>query len=178
MQEKYFGGKINKIRKFTIKLRSNIILRSCKGMIKENDLVIDIGCGNGFMSNIIKEKFKCRMEGYDIKNTLEYDMPFIDVDNVPDKYYDIALIIDTLHHIPFEDQIKLVNKAKRISKKVIIFESKTSFVNWLSDLLETEMIVTNTTRKLNEWEDALVGFKYTFVRKPFYYPIIHYLFVK
>lgn len=107
------------------KSRAVKIASRLNSFIKKGDKVLDIGLGNGFVAQKIKEHYDVYMEGVDvidyneakIKNTI-YDglhLPF------KDKSFDCVLILQTLHHCT--DQIQVLREAKRVSKKrVIIME--------------------------------------------------------
>ncbi|MEK6808760.1 MAG: class I SAM-dependent methyltransferase [Nanoarchaeota archaeon] len=105
--------------------RSENVVKQFKGLIDENDTVLDVGLGNGIIADYIKKVFKANIEGVDvvdynetdIKNTI-YDGLYLPFAN---NSYDCVLILETLHHCT---DFKLVLKeAKRVVKKrVIIME--------------------------------------------------------
>jgi len=62
--------------KHTCTIRGKILLNAFDDWIKQDDKVLDIGCGNGEMAKIIKGKYHCHIEGTDIMNFLSYKIPF------------------------------------------------------------------------------------------------------
>ncbi len=175
---------MNILRKITHSLRANIIINNYKNIIKPNHRVIDIGTDSGFIANKIKKAFNCEVECCDITNNLKYDMQFHLINDskigVADKSFDIAMLNDTLHHVPLDSQIKLIKEAERISKKVLIFEAKINFVVWITDKLDElkGMPCPMAHRDINEWKTVLHDFTYKKVKKPIYYPITNYIFIK
>lgn len=104
--------------------RAGKIVDMFEGQIKEGQSVIDIGMGNGLIASIVKKRFKADVIGADVIDYNESDitMKIFDGKNLPfkDNEFDVAIIIETLHHC--DDPIQILREAKRVAKKVIILE--------------------------------------------------------
>jgi SAM-dependent methyltransferase len=86
--------------------------------------ILDLGCGSGIFGKKIKEKFKKEIVGIDIVDKRVYDIPFkiYDGKKIPFEkdYFDLVIISFVLHHA--QDPISLLKEAKRVGKRIIIFE--------------------------------------------------------
>lgn len=93
----------------------------------------DIGCGIGFHSNLLKEKYRnTSFIGVDFsKATIEYlknnttifDELFLCSSKklpITDKYFDIAISMENLEHLYYEDVIDALYELKRTGKYIII----------------------------------------------------------
>ncbi len=95
-----------------------------KNMPKNRDCVLDIGCGSGLLTNVLRKHFK-KAIGIDVssemiqvaKNTCK-NCEFICSDanklNFPDAYFDMVVSQHTFHHL---DREKASNEVKRVLKK-------------------------------------------------------------
>jgi ubiquinone/menaquinone biosynthesis C-methylase UbiE len=175
---------MNLFRKFTHSIRAGVIIDNYKDIIKPHHKVIDIGCDTGYMAKKIGDKLFCKIECADIVNNLEYDMPFYLIKDfkmdIPDKKFDIAMINGVLHHVGLNDQLKLIKEVERISKEIVIFEDQFNFVVGIMDALNKleGMPCPLAHRNLQDWRRLLKDFDYIPVRKPLYYPVRNYIFVK
>jgi len=102
-------------------------IRKLAGYIKENDKVLDSGCGNGRFYELTKEK-KADYYGIDFSEKLieicqkkyplarfqkagGFQLPF------PDNFFDKVFSISVLHHIPSKElQTKFLEESKRVLK--------------------------------------------------------------
>ena len=169
---------------FTQKYRSRIVTKAISSFLSEDKNVLDIGCGNGVVSYEIKKHFNCRLCGTDIQNYLKRNIKFRKIRggyilNFDNKEFDIGLIIEVLHHIPFDMQIRLVKEALRVCSEVLIIEDKPTSVAKIIDYLinkihNTKMPITLTFRAKEEWADLFnennMPFKFYNVKTDFYYP--------
>jgi 2-polyprenyl-3-methyl-5-hydroxy-6-metoxy-1,4-benzoquinol methylase len=122
--------------------------------------IIDIGCGTGHLSKILKD------EGYDIvaidiKNRIQVrDIEPIVYDglHVPslDNAYDVALLMTVLHHT--SNPFAIIEEALRVAKRVIIIEDiyDTVFEKYKTFLLDSifnfEFFThPHSNKKDNEW---------------------------
>jgi len=97
--------------------------------IEPNDLVLDIGCGNGALTYDLSKKAK-RIIGIDLnkKNIKiaeeKYFAPNIkyiigDVtENLPDERFDAIILSNVLEHI--ENRIEFLEKIKKMAPKILI----------------------------------------------------------
>jgi len=175
---------------FTVKLRSKYVINAIRPFIIRNDKVLDIGCGNGLISRIIEEQLHCNLVGTDIINYLEKDIKFKlmeAVNKLPfkDKEFDVGLLIDTLHHIPYYHQLGIIKEAMRVCKVVLIFEIKPTWFAKTWDVLinpihNKDMPIPVAMRDEYSWNNLLFTDKikpeYYPIKTPFWYPETRYLF--
>ena len=170
------------VRHHTFNMRLNTINEKCNGKINENSKVVDIGCWDGYLTKEIKNKFNCDMHCADVIKKLNYDMPFVYIVDFKTPYenkeFDVALLIDTLHHVKKDDQAKLIKEAERIAKNVLIFESGGFFAPFIDIVLNTFTNMSNplSFRSLEEWIKFLPNYYCYKIDKPFYYPLKQYFF--
>ena len=93
-----------------------------KNYIKKGESILDIGSGNGTILKQIGKDCDVKIQGIDIIDYKEIDIPFklFDGKTIPfkDKSFDNVLIIQTLHHC--DDPIRILKESVRVSKKKII----------------------------------------------------------
>jgi SAM-dependent methyltransferase len=104
--------------------------------------VLDLGCGSGIFGKKFKEKFKKEVLGIDIVDKRVCQIPFKLYDGqtipFPENYFDLVLISFVLHHT--ENPISILKEAKRVGKRIIIFEDLAEgifgkfycFLHWMS----------------------------------------------
>ena len=104
--------------------------RSVVKMVKEGAHVIDIGCGDGSLLDVLREVRKVRGDGVelDIERYEEaiadgHDMLFDDVDEngiecAPDGHYDTAVVSDTLQEV--KNPRGLLHEALRIADEAVV----------------------------------------------------------
>jgi len=96
----------------------------CQGFIKEGSKILDLGCGSGIAAKNFQDFFKAKVIGVDVKDNRLVKIPFkiIDGKNLPfeDNSFDVVLINYVLHHC--EDPEVVLKEAKRVAKRIIIFE--------------------------------------------------------
>ena len=176
--------KLGFIRRFTHKQRGKLIIQSYTGIIKSRHKVLDIGCYDGTITKNLQEHFNCDMECADICNFLDYSFKFHFIEDfkivgVEDTTFDIAMINDTLHHIPYENQIRLIKEAQRVSKKVLVFESYGILTKAMDVFMNKgKMEIALSFRKSNEWLKILKDFSEYKVKIPFYYPQKQFCFIQ
>lgn len=179
------------IMQFTLKFRAGIIINAYKDCILKSFKVLSVGCGNGIVDKEIANHFRCKVHGTDVLKYNKTDIPFkkmVEEDQLPykDKEFDIVMFNDVLHHATFEVQEKLLLEARRVSKKILIFEAKPNLKTFIMEKLMNQihnknMNVPNTHRISDEWIRLFKkhDFKYSFelINTPFFYPLTHYKFV-
>jgi 2-polyprenyl-3-methyl-5-hydroxy-6-metoxy-1,4-benzoquinol methylase len=163
------------IRKITHRLRAKILIPKLMKVIKPEESIIDIGANNGIVTNELLHAGFNIQGAADIENSLHYDFDFYPIwqgkINASEKQFDIALLIDVLHHIPKEKQKEIIAEAQRVAKKVVICETLPNwcayFVDWLNSL--KGMPAPYAFRKADEWN----GNNVLFISSPWWYPLKH-----
>jgi len=106
------------------RLAAKRMCQDCKDFIKKGSKILDLGCGSGIVSNEFGKFFKADLLGIDITDQRIEKIRFQVFDGLkipfPENYFDLTLINYVLHHTP--DPVAILKEAKRISKKIIIFE--------------------------------------------------------
>ena len=106
--------------------RAKRVARHILSQIPEGAQVLDIGAGNGLVAKEIAEKRNANITLLDVIdwNTSKFPVKMFDGENIPfkDKEFDVALLVDVVHHSNNEEQ--LVKEALRVAKKVVVLEEK------------------------------------------------------
>jgi len=175
---------------FTLKLRAQHIIKSIMGQIQQGTRMLDIGCGNGVVSDEISKVLGCEIHATDIVNYLRRPLPFklmpgttrLDYD---DGEFELGLMNDMIHHVQSADQMPLIREAMRVCKKLIIFDAEPSRIGFFFDLVlnrihNKDMPVPLTNRPQMEWVSQLSGLGYVCVAnklaKPFpFYPFDNFI---
>ncbi len=145
----------------TLKHRAAMVNVAIAPFIKQGRKVLDIGCGNGVVSDEIRGHFGCVLTGTDIMEYLKRDIPFKkmpDIKTLPfqDREFDTGLLIDVLHHVPFDMQLPLVRETRRVCRDVLIFEVKPTLLAKAVDMAvnlihNAKMPILLTHRTANLW---------------------------
>lgn len=102
--------------------RAKNISAFIKNYIKKGESILDVGSGNGTILNQIEKDCDAKIQGIDVIDYMDTDIPFklFDGKTIPfkDKSFDNVLIIETLHHC--DDPIRILKESVRVSKKKII----------------------------------------------------------
>jgi len=97
----------------------------------ENDAIVDIGCGAGYVLWQLAEQGSCSdLVGVDIVDVRRAPVPeFLRWDGrhipVDDGRFDIAMLNFVLHHVPNQDKPALLEEARRITKRRILIMEDT-----------------------------------------------------
>lgn len=177
--------------KTTVLIRSKYLINSCKqlGIINKSDKVLDVGCGNGIMGTEIKKAFGCDVTGTDIIYYLYKDsmINFVEMKKPTElpfnnKKFDLVIINEVLHHTNTDTQLALINEAKRVSDRVLIFEEEPSITSKFIDIVinkihNPEMTVPLNFKTKEYWlrllSEKFYNVKCFDVQTSFYYPLKH-----
>lgn len=177
------------ITKLTSSYRFKLIIQAFDRWLKKDIYVLDIGCGNGIITNLLKNSFSVRIVGCDIKNYLVFDIPFKKLSNqrLPFKQgvFDVALLNDVLHHIDFQKQEYLIDEATRVAKRVLIFDAEPTIFGKIADIVLNKYHYGNLNiplafRDLFQWQQLFrtknLKFQFVKLQRPFWYPFSHIAF--
>lgn len=175
------------IADITTKIRGNLIIDSYRQWLKPKSKVLDVGCGNGIISEVLYKHFNLDLTGCDILGYLTRPIKFVQMkseNELPfrNKQFDIVMFNDVLHHIYRDDQEKLIKEAVRVSKHVLIFELKPTIIGTVSDwainkIHNWNMRIPFTYRSIDQWCQLFKKLKLTYeikrVDAPRWYPFSH-----
>ena len=173
----------------TCTIRGKILLDTYGNWIKKEDGVLDIGCGNGIIAKTIQEKYNCNIQGTDILDFLSFKIPFKLMKNettlpYDNQEFDIALLNDILHHTRKQEEV--LKEALRVSKKVIIFETKPTLrakildhvLNWGHNV---NMPIPLTHKTPEQWSKLFqkinIKYEYREAKSSMIYPLSHFCFI-
>ena len=98
--------------------------QDCQPFIPTGGKILDLGCGSGIVAKAFQGFFKAKVIGVDIKDRRVFYIPLKIINGktlpFPEKSFDTVLINYVLHHS--DDPVALLKEAKRVSKKIIIYE--------------------------------------------------------
>ena len=130
-----------KVMKWQVRLHRNVL-----AMVKEGSRAIDIGCGDGTLLDVLRDRKGVKGDGVEIDvDRYEeaiadgHDVFWEDVDEgltlVPDGYYDTAIVSDTLQEV--RNPRGLLNEALRIANEAIV-----SFPNFAAYRIRLTLALT------------------------------------
>jgi len=171
----------------TTRIRGDYLAKIYQDYLTPGERVLDIGCGNGIVSQILIDKLGVNLLGTDIDQYLKKEIPFklMNRDSIlpfKDQEFDYALFNDVLHHTTKIRE--LIKEAKRVSGKVLIFEMEPGNLNKFVDKTfnwfhRPQMKVPLNFLTKEEWAGLLSELNLEFaileLEKPFYYPLKHLL---
>ena len=173
-----------------MRMRGRVVLGALAPFLAPHHKVLDIGCGNGIVSEQIRDRFKCDITGTDVLNYLRTDTPFRCIskgliDSSP-KEFDVGLFIDALHHIEFDSQVQALREGLRVCRQILVFEVKPTFISKGIDVVmnhfhNRDMAIPLAHRTREGWENlfrkADIKCVSLVVLRPFrVYPIDNYMF--
>lgn len=147
---------------FTILYRAHRIFAAYQNILKPGMKILDVGCGNGVVGDMIAKKFGVYVAGTDILSYVKTGIPFqkMPAENIlpfSNDEFDVAMLNDMLHHMPYENQIKILKEALRVARTVLIFEVHPTWYAKFTDYLANKihqplMRISFTHRTKEEWE--------------------------
>lgn len=170
------------------KVRAKIIADCYRGWNIQGKKVLDVGCGNGVVLGVLKEKLGIDIYGTDIINYCKFDIPFKQmsvVDKLPfgNLSFDYVMFNDVLHHA--KNIEALILEGSRVAENILIFEDRNSFLTGFIDIALNYFYSSRMPPPLNyktpqEWRSLFnkLGFSYE-TRKimyPFWWPFRHMVF--
>lgn len=177
-----------------VKIGTNIRIKETEKLYRKylnRDMkVLDIGAGNGYISQYLTKKYGCKMYCSDIINYMENDLPFYLIKNnkIPFKKntFNIAIMNGVLQHMPYKIQVIMIKEALRVAKKLLIVEIDRTLTALMLDAIfariqSLDMPMTYTFRKRRDWINlfAKMGLPFEEIKfkKSWYFPLHHLLFV-
>jgi ubiquinone/menaquinone biosynthesis C-methylase UbiE len=175
---------------FTTGQRSKQVIEAYRGWLTRGARVLDVGCGDGILSEIVAKTFSLHITGCDIEQYTHGDFPFVqmlDRASLPfsAQVFDVVMFNDVLHHMDFPNQTQLLCDAFRVAKRVVVFEDEpgivTRMIDWgINKFHSWRMPITFTFRTPAEWmqcfQELHLSYEYRQVRRPLLYPIAHEAF--
>ncbi|MFA6502908.1 MAG: class I SAM-dependent methyltransferase [Candidatus Paceibacterota bacterium] len=173
----------------TIRYRANIIAKAYAPFLSEQHRVLDVGCGNGIVGEIIQKHTGCTMAGTDRFAYTKTALPFTQMTSdtelpFEDASFDYAMFNDVLHHLPYEEQLPIVKEALRVSKNVLIFELHPTLlaraIDWGANKIHYLLMpIPFSFRTLEGWrtfftENGIPSRTFQ-VQRPAYYPISNFV---
>lgn len=151
----------NNIFSFFGKRRRELIFSKIQRYIRTSDKIIDVGCGGGNISRILKE------HGHDVTSidivnkSYSYNVQPIIFNGrtipFPNKSFDVGLVCAVLHHTPQPEH--LLQETARVAKRIIVLEdiyssSIQKIVTMISDsIVNLEFVGHPHTNKTDrEWK--------------------------
>jgi ubiquinone/menaquinone biosynthesis C-methylase UbiE len=103
----------------------NVLADMIAKVLPEDAKVLDIGCGDGKIDALIKEKkSSIKIEGIDVfeRNKTYIHVTKFNGKQIPfdDNHFDVALLVDVLHHT--EDPSVILKEALRVTKQSILIK--------------------------------------------------------
>ncbi len=172
----------------TQKKRAKIIADAYKNWGAEGKKALDVGCGNGVVSDVLVADLELNLCGTDIIDYRTTNIPFKQMENpgelpFDDLSFDFVMFNDVLHHS--EHIESLILEGKRVGHSLLIFEDKQSFLLTIVDVVLNHIYSSRMPVPLNfktkeewcllfdklglEWEAGEVSY-------PFWYPFQHFAF--
>jgi ubiquinone/menaquinone biosynthesis C-methylase UbiE len=129
-----------------MRIRAEILSCYLARYLPENCSILDIGGGQGLITNLLAKKLHARAVNTDVINySLDASCISCQKDQLPfsKHQFDYSLLIDVLHHA--QNPEKLLKEAKRVTRnKIIVLENRNpsshkffSLITWFLDATQT-----------------------------------------
>ncbi|MBA3750617.1 MAG: methyltransferase domain-containing protein, partial [Nitrosopumilus sp.] len=116
-----------------------------KDWVEPNSTILDIGVGDGLMSEMFKKNKNATVSGLDISNiackkAMERGIPVIvkDINQglnfKPDEYYDYILLIEVIEHTIYPQKV-LLEALSHSRKGVIVTIPNSAYIKWRIQLM-------------------------------------------
>ncbi|MBI3551255.1 MAG: class I SAM-dependent methyltransferase [Elusimicrobia bacterium] len=173
----------------TLKYRSRIIMRAYEGWLGPSDRVLDVGCGNGVVTDELARHFSFPVVGTDSMDYRKRKIAFEamrEENKLPfaDGAFDACMLNDVLHHCT--DWRAMLFEALRVGRRVLIFELEATPIakvcDWLINKLHNPLMNEAIHIKHRvQWEDCLQNEGLTYDcrnigRPALWYPFSHFAF--
>ncbi|MGH6742774.1 MAG: class I SAM-dependent methyltransferase [Bradyrhizobium sp.] len=159
--------------KAVFKRRIQVLAQALANFLPKNARVLDVGCGSGTLAKVIMTlRPDVTIEGIDVlvRPTTEIPVTEFDGNTIPwpDKHFDVALIVDVLHHT--DDPVRVMAEARRVTKRGIVVKdhfrdgllanSTLRFMDWFGNAAHGVRLPYNYLSNA-EWRKAwnALGFK-------------------
>jgi ubiquinone/menaquinone biosynthesis C-methylase UbiE len=152
-------------------LRDSVIINNLSYFLVDEKNILDVGCGDGRLSQKIVKKYMVKIHGVDVFDSGEklIDFTLFDGKKIPFKnnFFDSVLLVDVLHHL--EKPELLLDEAFRVSKKSVIIKDHfyennfdlffLKIFDFLGNIFPYAKTPFNFKSK-NEWEKMFKNKKY------------------
>jgi len=102
--------------------RANFYARKILPHLRENEKMLDIGAGSGYLGEILSRKVKVTLIDIVDYNQTRLPLSIYDGKKLPyrDSSFDVGIIVAVLHHTPNPE--KFLQEVRRVCKRIIIVE--------------------------------------------------------
>ena len=123
--------------------RIQVLAQNLAEFLPNNARVLDVGCGSGTLANAIMAlRPDVKIEGIDVLVRPDTDIPVKAFDGNtipwPDKHFDVAMIVDVLHHT--DDPSRVMAEARRVAKHGLVIKDHFR-----------DGVLANTTLRFMDW---------------------------
>ena len=152
--------------------RVSVLARHLAGLIPPRAKVLDVGCGDGTIDQLILAKVPdVSIEGIDVLVRSAAKIPVQPFDGIQipyaDSSFDVVMFVDVLHHT--DDPLLLLQEARRVGRVILVKDHfregflagpTLRFMDWVGNAHHGVVLPYNYWSE-KQWQDALgvVGLK-------------------